>query len=670
MMNTRALRQTQLLLAGTLLLQLYAGYRLFRAPYLSGLLWISRRWLVIFGAASLFTVILIAGMLLTFTPAQQKLTKAYSQFENRMARLGKWNLVIFGLIFLLFSFLLLGPTGEYTNNLYVRYLLFWLSALAGTFLLKAAGWDSAWVTRLAATTISGAFIYRAAAYLPEISNYPLSLGWSEASRYYYASLYFAPQIYGKQVPLTVLHPSRYLLQAAPFLIPHSSIWVHRFWQVFLWIAVTLPTAWLVARRVTQPKSWLRMVVTAWCFLFLLVGPVYYHLSLITLLVVWGFDRQHLWRTTFIVLIASLWAGISRINWFPMPAILAATLYLLEEPVGAKKLWKYLLPVGLWGLFGSLTAFGAQSAYASLSGNPAEQFASSFSSDLLWYRLLPNPTYPTGILLSAAAVILPLLGVIYLRARESANRLHWLRWLVLSGMGLVLLGGGLVVSVKIGGGSNLHNLDALLTMLMVAGLYFLFDRVAPEPGPEGQVLQHPANRYGFTERLGQIILGINIVIPILTALAYGGPISVVDQQALEQSLERLQRFVKEAQSEPGEILFITERQLLTFKTVDGVELTPDYEKVFLMEMAMAGNPAYLAQFQTDLSNKRFSMIVTEPLFINYKGSASAFGEENDAWVRNVSEPVLCTYKAHKFLRDIRIQLLIPREEPGDCPALVK
>jgi hypothetical protein len=38
--------------------------------------------------------------------------------------------------------------------------------------------------------------------------------------------------------------------------------------------------------------------------------------------------------------------------------------------------------------------------------------------------------------------------------------------------------------------------------------------------------------------------------------------------------------------------------------------------------------------------------------------------------NVSEPFVWRYKAHKFLRDIRIQLLIPREEPGDCPALVK
>ncbi|HWQ84226.1 MAG TPA: hypothetical protein VN363_06640, partial [Anaerolineales bacterium] len=447
MINPRTLRQTQFLLAGTLLLQVYAFYRLFRSPYTSGILWISRRWLVIFGAASLLTVSLILIFLLTFTPARQKLITGYIWLEKQLSRMGKWNLVVFCIIFVLFSFSLLSSTGNYFNNQYVRIHLFWLSALLGTSLLQAAGWQKPWLVRLAATALAGAFIYRVAAYIPEITNYPLSLGWSEASRYYYASLYFARELYGEMAPLTVLHPSRYLMQSIPFFVPNSPIWLHRLWQVILWIAVTLPTAWLVARRVTTNRSWQRYIVTAWCFLFLLMGPVYYHLSFITLLVLWGFDRRKLWLTILVVFAASLWAGISRINWLPMPAMLAAALYILEEPAGTRKLWKYLAPVAGWGIFGTLTAYGAQTAYSRLSGNPADQFTSSFSSDLLWYRLLPNPTYPTGILLAAAVVILPLIGIIYLRSRQSAGRLHWIRWLVLSGMLLILLAGGLVVSVK-------------------------------------------------------------------------------------------------------------------------------------------------------------------------------------------------------------------------------
>lgn len=666
MLNLRTLRQTQLLLAGTLLFQLYAFYRLFWPVYLSGILWASRRWLLAFGIAGLATVALILLLIMSFTPARQSLAAMYSYLETRLGRLGRWNLVLFTMGFLLYSFLILGPAGEYVNNQYVRIHLFWLSVLAGTILLEAAGWQQTWLIHLGTAALLGGFIYRITAYLPEITNYPLSLGWSEASRYYYASLYFAARIYGEQFALTVLHPSRYLMQAVPFLIPASPIWLHRFWQVLLWIAVTLPTAWLAARRVTPARSWLRVIVSAWGFLFLLMGPVYYHLSLTALLVLWGFDRKRPWRTLLIVLVASMWAGISRINWFPMPGMLAAALYLLEEPVGERPLWKYLAPVALWGLLGSLTALASQSAYALLSGNPAEQFASSFSSDLLWYRLLPNPTYPSGILLAAGIVILPMLWIIYHQTRQSTTQIHWIRWLALAGMLLILFGGGLVVSVKIGGGSNLHNLDALLTLLMVVSLYFLFERVTPEPQPIREITENHSSQAIVSSFVWQVILGINILIPLLNALSYGGPISKQEPQVLDLSMQRLQRFIQEAQNDPGEILFITERQLLTFKVLEGVQLVPDYEKVFLMEMAMAGNPAYLDQFKTDLQNNRFSLIITEPLFINYKGAAEAFGEENDAWVKYVSEPVLCIYKPHKFLRDIRVQLLVPREQPTNCP----
>ena len=48
-----------------------------------------------------------------------------------------------------------------------------------------------------------------------------------------------------------------------------------------------------------------------------------------ILVLWGFDATHFWRNLVLVLVASLWAGISRVNWLPVPGMLAAALYLLE-----------------------------------------------------------------------------------------------------------------------------------------------------------------------------------------------------------------------------------------------------------------------------------------------------------------------------------------------------
>ena len=96
------------------------------------------------------------------------------------------------------------------------------------------------------------------------------------------------------------------------------------------------------------------------------------------------------------------------------------------------------------------------------------------------------------------------------------------------------------------------------------------------------------------------------------------------------------------------------------------MVPDYERVFLMEMAMSGNPAYLNRFHQQLKDHQFSVIVVEPLNIVYKGRASSFGEENDAWVNQVSKPVLCSYEVDKTLRDVHIQVLVPRDKPNpDC-----
>jgi hypothetical protein len=86
----------------------------------------------------------------------------------------------------------------------------------------------------------------------------------------------------------------------------------------------------------------------------------------------------------------------------------------------------------------------------------------------------------------------------------------------------------------------------------------------------------------------------------------------------------------------------------------------------MEMAMAGNPDYLNKFHDELKNHRFSMIVSEPLFLQYKSSDEIFGEENNAWVSQVSKYVFCYYEPQKMLRNSHIQLLVPRSDPKDCP----
>jgi peroxiredoxin len=113
---------------------------------------------------------------------------------------------------------------------------------------------------------------------------------------------------------------------------------------------------------------------------------------------------------------------------------------------------------------------------------------------------------------------------------------------------------------------------------------------------------------------------------------------------------------------GEVLFISQRHLLTFDEVQDVPLVPDYELVFLMEMAMSDNATYMDAFHSDISSQRFTMIVSEPLVIQYQGRNHAFGEENDAWVEGVSEPVLCYYEPSMELPAAGVVLYTPRAAP--------
>jgi hypothetical protein len=211
-------------------------------------------------------------------------------------------------------------------------------------------------------------LYRIGIFLPEIQTYPFSLGWSESSRYYNASLYFSKMIYGSNYPLPVLHPSRYLMQSVPFLFAPQNILVHRIWQIFLWIGMTLLGAYSVARRISNKNQSDLVALTFWLFLFFFQGAVYYHLMGCVILVMLGYNKDSFWKTLVFVLLSSIWAGISRVNWYPVPALLAVSIYLLEEPVLNRNWIIYLKKPAIWAVSGFVTAYLSNRIYALLSGN--------------------------------------------------------------------------------------------------------------------------------------------------------------------------------------------------------------------------------------------------------------------------------------------------------------
>lgn len=524
--------------------------------------------------------------------------------------------------------------------------------LSGIFalLLSRHGNSSPYISFAKCLLVFGV-LYRVAAFVPEIQSGPFALGWSEGSRFYNASLFASESLYSTKLPLPVLHPSRYLMQALPFFVGIRSILFHRIWQVALWLGMTLWGSWLLAKRFTPSAKVSLAWLTALIFLFFFQGAVYYHLMVCVVLVLLGYRKDKPIRTLVFVLLASAWAGISRVNWMPVPGLMAVALNLLDTPFDGKKWVKYLLWPAVWVIGGFAVAYLSKQGYIAISGEDPALFDSAFSSALLWRRLLPNATFFLGILPAILLVILPGAASTWLKFRQkSLPALHWLQWLGLTGILGVFFAGGLVVSVKIGGGGDLHNLDGFLVFwaLIVGGILAMSSRL---PDPEVKANENHAWRFW---------LAVAVIVPSFFAFMRSGTWSFSAAQSQGTELKDLKAAVAVLEEEGGDVLFISERQLLTFGELD-LPVVPEYEKVFLMEMAMGNNTEYLSTFQQKLEHHAFTAIISDPLSTNIQGSNRGFADENNAWVEQVVLPMLSEYEGVLSWRNGEINLLVPQGE---------
>jgi hypothetical protein len=542
------------------------------------------------------------------------------------------------------------------------WICWWLILLAMTALKAVL--QTTWQGGFALALILLGLVFEIFFRYSYVTDYPLSLGWSEGSRYYYASLFLSKWVYGESFPLSTLHPTRYLLQSFPFLFPSLGLYAHRFWQFLLWIGLTAGASIAITKRTFggQEKA-LRWLTAGWLFLFLLRVGVYYHLEVMVILTLLFVSSKRPWQSFFIVILASLWAGISRVNWFPMPALIAVALYLLETPlkssadekVSLKQVTKYLSQPALWVVVGLASALFAQWAYIYISGNAqnTEAFTSSFTSDLLWYRLWPNENFPLGVIPAILIISSPLL-VTFILAALRWKLLHTIRWLGLIAMILALFAGSTVVSTKIGGGGDLHNMDTYAVMIGIVALYFYSGQVRMEPGNPNMKFRPP------------LISAIALVIPLMILTPMLSPYPKFNKGLNQQAHQQLVDVVNEL-GKQGPVLFINERQMVSLGEVN-VPLVYDYEVVTLMEMAMSGNQAYLNRFHDDLASHRFAAIISgrQNLIIKQDG---VFSEENNVWNTYVSPYILCNYESSVTIEadSSRIEIYRPRTQSEGCPS---
>lgn len=565
------------------------------------------------------------------------------RLENLADRVGGFRWLIVGAFVLFPSVLVFGPWGWRFNLPDFQLLLLVIAGLgSGLMFPKQAG--NRWLRWGLATYVAGSIFVLGQRFVL-VTDYPFSLTWSEGNRIWDYSLYFERSRYvlpQEYFTPTYLTPGRHGLWGLPFLLfPDISIMGLRIWDAILWtVPYLLLGAALFYRRATPLHLSWKLILSLWALLFLSQGPVYAPLILSAILVAWSYDRTRPQRTLVITFVACFYAGISRWTWMFAPAIWASLWALVENDRSQK--WRELLKFPLLiGISGGLGALFSQAFMALAYPQPASVYATSLSQPLLWYRLWANPTNPAGVipkLLSTVGPFFLLLGWMFLRKRLRWTSLQFLG----AGAGIVaFLIAGLVASVKIGGGSNLHNLDMfLVTILILSGLL--------------------VRRNGILEELPPIVgvlLAIIWIIPLWTLSRDTNRLEIPTDKYVKEAMATIRLEVNKA-AENGEVLFIDQRQLLTFGEIEGIPLIMDYELKHVMNQAMAHNTDFFEAFYTDLEAQRFALIVSDPLPVVFQGPRIPFGEENDAWVEEVTIPLLEYYEPIEKLDGVQVWLLAP------------
>jgi hypothetical protein len=494
-------------------------------------------------------------------------------------------------------------------------------------------------------------------HLQTMIDYPMSMYWSESWRIYAASLVFSPLIYGESYPWPWLDPARAIVDGVALVFPTRSIAGFRGWIAFLILSTHFLAAQVILRRAGNPaRGMTPVLLSLWGMLFLYQGPIYYHLLLGAILTIALIDPQRPGRTCLVIACASAWMGLSRVNWFMIPATLAILFYILQTPRETKSVRQYLQWPALFGLVGGSASLMAYGLHIRLNGYIVPFFHPEMNYGFFRFKLFPNEAYPMGLLAGIALASLPLLALIAIYSLRNLRAVHGLRWITIAAILFVYFSGSTYVSLRAGGGFDLHNYDTFLLLLFITGVFLGMDAIAYDRPTRSGV--SPETTMAWL-RQPAILLGLSLI-PVGIALASISPIKAYSSANAEATINVIQQHIVETQNHSEQpILLIDARHLLVFDRIQLEQLTLPYEKIELMEMAMAGNKPYLERFREEIDRQNFALIVSEVLVEAQREVTQPMGYENNVWNIFVTQPILRSYEAVFIDRQTGIGIYRPR-----------
>ncbi len=118
--------------------------------------------------------------------------------------------------------------------------------------------------------------------------------------------------------------------------------------------------------------------------------------------------------------------------------------------------------------------------------------------------------------------------------------------------------GAIVSTKIGGGADLHNMDVYLVLFLLVTMYVVFGRYTPQSKPQPVSVSLPWS-----------LTLIALLVPVWFAAQTQAGIRTYDSLRTQQVIQNLQSYVDDANRNGQDVLFISQRQLITFQELENV-----------------------------------------------------------------------------------------------------
>lgn len=610
-----------------------------------------------FGAFRLFTFLSWSVLFSLLISLGINLRKTFDRVRTYLSeKKALWILLIIFFITIT-TIIFLSPKNPFFQDILQRLILFaivsLLSADCLSFVFPSKPWWSLWA--FASLSLSIVLLISQEATL--VTPYPFTLAWSEGKWMLDGSLILANKVYGFHSPIPFQEPTQAIFRAFPYLFSNTpSLLFQRAWGFVLSTGIPILTAVVFTRKFKSLNLFQKLLLGLLFLCLLSLGPIKFYLLIIFLVFMLLYNSKSNLRISLAVVASSLIVPPTRLNWYLVPGALVLFFHILETPYRGN-LFKYLWKPVVFILLNAFVVGSIATLFFLFSGNSITVFSVLSSSPFLWGRLFFFPSSPLGLLVPAILLSAPSIWLIAIWMKRNRSSFHWVRSILVWLMLLLFFLGGLVISAKIGGGNNLHNLDIFFILLAVVSIYSVTNSIQTDPA---QIYQNP--RFP-----SYAILASAILFSLWLLYSLPGSTKLPNLQKSFDNVKTLQskiNQIKSTNSNPA--LFIYQTQLLASGLIQDIKPVANYDNVFLIEMAISNYQPVLEKFYDQLEAHTWSVIVMPPLYAKIKDISTGFAEENNAWVEKIIFPMLCSYQSVYVDKVYDYELLVPRGINHQCP----